>query len=120
MIICIAAEGGGVCPHFGHCEEFALFQAEGGEVRLVKRVPNPGHAPGTLPPMLKEWGVTHVVAGGMGNRAVALFRSMGIEVFTGAQGELMEVARSLAQGKLVCEENVCDHPGDHGGGHCHG
>lgn len=127
MIICIAAEGGTVCPHFGHCEEFALFHAEGEEVRLVKRVPNPGYAPGTLPPLLKEWGVTHVVSGGMGNRAVELFRSLGIEVITGAQGGLEDVARALARGNLVSEENICDHSVDRGtcghhgerGGSCH-
>ncbi|MDI6874782.1 NifB/NifX family molybdenum-iron cluster-binding protein [Candidatus Solincola sp.] len=112
MLICVAAEGGEVCPHFGHCEEFALFQAEGEEVRLLRRVPNPGHAPGALPPMLKEWGVTHVISGGMGNRAVALFRSLGIEVVTGTRGDLEETARALASGTLTSEENVCDHSGE--------
>lgn len=120
MLICIAAEGGEVCPHFGHCEEFALYQAEGGEVRLMKRVPNPGHSPGLLPPLLKEWGVTHVISGGMGNRAVALFQSMGIQVVTGAQGGLEDVARALVAGTLTTEPNVCDHSRGHGGGYCRG
>lgn len=119
MLICIAAEHGKVCAHFGHCEEFALFEADGGDVRLNKHMPNPGHAPGTLPPLLKEWGVTHVIAGGMGNRAVALFQSMGIDVVTGAQGDLEEVARAFVRGDLVTQENVCDHTGEHGAGHCH-
>ncbi len=120
MLICIAAEGGEVCAHFGHCEEFALFETDGENVRPLKRVPNPGHAPGVLPSLLKGWGVTHVVSGGMGNRAVALFQSMDIEVVTGAQGGLEEVARALAAGTLVAEPNVCDHSGEHGGGHCRG
>ncbi|MEJ5187004.1 MAG: NifB/NifX family molybdenum-iron cluster-binding protein [Candidatus Geothermincolales bacterium] len=114
MLICIAAERGEVCSHFGHCEEFALYRTEGTEVELVRRVPNPGHAPGTLPSLLKEWGVTHMVSGGMGTRAVDLFRSLGIEVITGVQGGLEEVARALSRGELACGMNVCDHSGSRG------
>lgn len=109
MIICIAAEEGRVCQHFGHCLEFTLYTVEEGEARQVRSVPNPGHAPGALPPMLKEWGVDTVISGGMGNRAVSLFQSMGIEVVTGAQGELEEIARSFAAGELETHENICDH-----------
>jgi predicted Fe-Mo cluster-binding NifX family protein len=125
MIICIAAENGSVCSHFGHCPEFVLFEVEGEEVRRLKSVANPGHAPGTLPPILKEWGVTHVVAGGMGARAVELFRSMGVEVYTGCQGGLEDVARSLAAGKLQSSGATCEHHGGrghdcgHGGSGCH-
>jgi predicted Fe-Mo cluster-binding NifX family protein len=117
MIICIAAQRGQVCPHFGHCPEFALYEVEEGETRQMKLVPNPGHSPGTLPPLLREWGVTHVISGGMGPRAVSLFQSMGIDVVTGAQGRLDETARSFVAGELESQDNICDHPEDHSCGH---
>jgi len=117
MIICITAENGQVCPHFGQSPEFALYEVEEGEARQMKLVPNPGHSPGTLPPLLKEWGVTHVISGGMGNRAVSLFQSMGIDVVMGAQGGLDDIARSFAAGELEPEENICDHPEGHSHGH---
>jgi predicted Fe-Mo cluster-binding NifX family protein len=123
MIIAIAADRGQVCPHFGHCSEFALYEVEEGEARQTKLMPNPGHAPGTLPPLLREWGVTHVISGGMGQRAVSLFQSMGIDVVTGAQGGLDETARSFVAGELEPQENICDHSQGHshghGGGDCH-
>jgi len=124
MRICIAAENGMVCQHFGHCPEFAIFEVEDGGVKQLRSMPNPGHAPGTLPPVLKEWGVTHVISGGMGMRAVELFQSMGIDVVTGAQGGLEETAKALASGQLSPQQNICDHSGgDHdcgnGGGSCH-
>lgn len=116
--MCIAAERGKVCAHFGHCEEFSLFEVREGDVEFLRNMPNPGHTPGALPPLLKNWGVTHVISGGMGNRAVGLFRSMGIEVITGAQGEVEEVARRFVRGDLVSEGNVCEHPEGHGEGRC--
>lgn len=122
MKICIAAENGAVCPHFGHCTEFAIFEVEGDEIKDSQTIANPGHAPGTLPPILQEWGVNTVISGGMGTRAVSMFQSMGIDVVTGAQGRLEEIAKSYATGELSTQENVCDHSGDHGGhGHdgCH-
>ncbi len=109
MRICIAAENGMVCQHFGHCMEFAIFEVAEDEVKQVRSMPNPGHAPGALPPMLREWGVTHVISGGMGNRAVELFQSMGIDVVTGAQGALEETAKALVEGRLSTRENICDH-----------
>ena len=117
MKICIAAENGAVCPHFGHCAEFAIFEVEGDEIKDSKTIANPGHAPGTLPPILQEWGVSTVISGGMGNRAVSMFQEMGIDVVTGAQGQLEEIAKSYASGELSSQENICSHPGGHSHGH---
>lgn len=119
MLICIAAEQGRVSPHFGHCTDFVLYEIKEGEASHLRAEPNPGHSPGTLPPLLKEWGVTHVIAGGMGPRAVDIFTSFGIDVVTGAEGELEEIARLFVSGELETSGNICHHPHDHGDGSHH-
>lgn len=114
MIVCVAAENGIVCPHFGHCPEFAFFMVEEDEVRLVKTMANPGHVSGALPPIIREWGVTHVIAGAMGSAGIDLFRSLGIEVFTGVEGNMEDAVRLLAAGELASRGAGCAHHGDHG------
>jgi len=109
MLVCIAAENGQVSPHFGHCPEFALYEIEGKRIGEVKTIPNPGHSPGTLPPYLKQLGVNHVISGGMGQRAVSHFRSFGIEVTVGVQGELDQIISRFVSGELEGSENICDH-----------
>jgi len=98
--------------HFGHCETFAMIDAERGSNAEFRRedVPAPAHQPGLLPAWLAEHGVTLVIAGGMGQRAVGLFAARGIQVVTGAPLETPErlVAQYLT-GTLRSGENVCDH-----------
>ena len=77
---------GVMCPHFGHCEQFALFDVDETEKQILgkKLVPAPEHQPGLLPPWLAEQGVQCVITGGMGINARNLFADHGIEVIVGA------------------------------------
>jgi predicted Fe-Mo cluster-binding NifX family protein len=112
MRIAVPVAGGRLAMHFGHCEHFALFDVDrAGGVILDRRLePAPPHAPGLLPRWLAEQGADVILAGGMGQRAQALFAEAGIEVVVGAPAEDPEqlVAAYLA-GTLACGENVCDH-----------
>ena len=68
MTIAIPLSGGKLSPHFGHCEQFALFQVEEKLVKVRKDLDPPPHEPGLLPRWLKGQGVDLVIAGGMGRR----------------------------------------------------
>ena len=51
-----------------------------------------------------------IIAGGMGQRAQALFSEHGIEVVIGAPAETPEnLVNSYLAGTLKSGENVCDH-----------
>jgi Mrp family chromosome partitioning ATPase/predicted Fe-Mo cluster-binding NifX family protein len=104
--------GGKLSDHFGHCEQFALIDAdaEAGEVGNVRYLKPPAHSPGALPAWLKENGVDTVIARGMGQRAQGLFAEAGIEVVTGAEGTTAEelVTAHLAD-TLEKGDNICDH-----------
>lgn len=103
-------ESGALDSHFGHCRYFAFLEAEGGKIVSEELRQPPPHEPGLLPRWLAEQNVTDVIAGGMGNRALQLFNSHNIRVFTGAP--VMQ-AKELAMGFLAetvqFNGNRCDH-----------
>lgn len=118
MRVAIAKEGDHVSEHFGHCTEYALFDIDQGTITSREILNSPGHEPGKLPGFLAGHKVTHVLAGGMGPRAVDLFCANNIEVFLGVRGRIERVIRDFAAGKIAQGESSCTHGPDHEcGGH---
>ncbi len=112
MKIAIPVSDGVLCMHFGHCQSFAILEAdpETGKVAGSRNAVPPPHEPGVLPRWLGEMKVDIVIAGGMGMRAQQLFADAGIKVLVGAPGETPEkLARDYLKGCLVTGRNVCDH-----------
>ena len=50
----VPVSGGQVCPHFGHCEQFALTDVDEAKKGIIGKavVFSPGHEPGFLPQWL--------------------------------------------------------------------
>jgi predicted Fe-Mo cluster-binding NifX family protein len=125
MRIAIPLTNGRLSQHFGYCECFALLDVDPGEQKILGRenVWAPPHQPGLLPPWLAGLGATVVLAGGMGERAQALFAEQGIQVVVGALVETPErLVANFLEGTFRAEENVCDHGdihGSRGGEHGH-
>jgi ATP-binding protein involved in chromosome partitioning len=112
MRIAIPVAEGRLSMHFGHCERFALIDVDPAAKTILKRedVEAPPHEPGLLPAWLHDRGANIIIAGGMGQRAQALFAEQGIRVIIGAPSEPPErlIADYLA-GTLKEGENICDH-----------
>lgn len=110
MKVAIPTVEGKLAMHFGHCAEFTVKDvAEGNVVNSSKLIPPP-HAPGILPVFLKEQGVTHIIAGGMGQRAQDLFAGNDIEVIVGAPAvSAEELVEQMLSNTLETGANVCDH-----------
>lgn len=112
MRYAIPVNNGLLCPHFGHCAQFALFDVDEDNKKITAKavVDSPGHAPGVLPAWLAEQGTSVVIAGGMGSRAVALFNENNIRVIMGApETNADEVIQQYLQGTLNLGDNICDH-----------
>ncbi len=107
MKIAVASEGRNVSEHFGHCAQFVVFDVEGREIVGDHEVANPGHAPGVLPAFLKNLGARVIISGGMGGSAIGLFGDLGIQVITGARGDVTEVVRQFLAGVLETDSAVC-------------
>lgn len=114
MKIAVPVSGGKLSSHFGHCEAFAMLDVEKTEViRRADEAPPP-HAPGVLPAWLAERGVTMVIAGGMGPKALELFAQNNIRVVVGAPVEAPEILVSgFLEGSLVNAGNGCNHGDGH-------
>jgi ATP-binding protein involved in chromosome partitioning len=112
MKIAIPVAAGRLCPHFGHCEQFALVEVDETtrQVKQTTMLTPPVHEPGVLPRWLHEQGAALIVAGGMGQRAQQLFAQNEIKVVVGAASDTPEnLVQAYLDGSLVSGQNLCDH-----------
>jgi len=112
MRIAIPLADGRLAMHFGHCERFALIDADAETRKILEReeITAPPHEPGLLPRWLAERGANVIIASGMGSRAQGLFAARGIRVVTGASADSPErVVQAYLDGTLVTGDNACDH-----------
>ncbi len=108
--IAIPTENGLLCAHFGHCQKFAIVEVNGLQQTSFMEVTPPEHQPGLYPGWIAGFGVTDVIAGGMGQHAIDLFNQQNISVFVGApvQGP-KELVEDFLKGQLSLNANYCDH-----------
>ncbi len=123
MKIAISTEQGHVAQHFGRCPEYTLVEVEGDKIISKEVISNPGHQPGFLPAYLSERGVSCIIAGGMGRRAIDLFNQKNIEVIIGITGPVEQTVEAFLTGELIPLESLCEHgqgrgSGEHGSGGC--
>ena len=112
MRYAVPVTGGMVSQHFGHCEQFALFDIDEQSKEITGKlfVTSPEHQPGLLPGWLATHGVSVVIAGGMGSRAHSLFQQNNIVVVTGIlETDPEKAVTSYLNGVLETGPNVCDH-----------
>ncbi len=110
--IAVPVANGVLCSHFGHCEQFVLFDVGADQKSIGNRqvLPAPPHEPGTYPKWLHEQGATVIIAGGMGSRAQDLCGENGIRVVVGASSADPDlVVRDFLEGRLVTGPSLCDH-----------
>jgi predicted Fe-Mo cluster-binding NifX family protein len=70
----------------------------------------PPHEPGLLPGWLAQRGVTDIIAGGMGQRAISLFNEQNIKVNIGAEPKNPQaLVKDWISNTLITGQNACDH-----------
>ena len=110
--IAIPVTEGRLCPHFGHCKEFAFIEVDLAKRQVIgsRLATPPPHEPGILPRWLHSEGAELVIAGGMGKRAQDLFAHHGVHVVVGAPpAPPEEVVQNYLNDQLTTTENLCDH-----------
>jgi predicted Fe-Mo cluster-binding NifX family protein len=96
--------------HFGHCKFFSIFQTDEDSILTEERLIPPAHEPGVLPQWMADLGVTDVLAGGMGNRAIQLFNQNNVNVFVGApQLNASDLVIGFLNQAIEFNANYCDH-----------
>lgn len=122
MVIAVTYDNGEVFQHFGHTEQFKLYQVENGRVAASKVVDTADSGHGALAGFLKENGVDVLICGGIGGGARNALANAGIQLFGGACGNADAQVESYLAGTLAYDPDVqCSHHGHgHEGGECHG
>jgi predicted Fe-Mo cluster-binding NifX family protein/DNA-directed RNA polymerase subunit RPC12/RpoP len=105
---------GQVSTHFGRCPYYVIAEVEDGKIAGLRTEKNShfgNHQPGQMPVFIRNLGANVILAGGMGPGAVEMFHSFGIEVATGAVGNVGKVLDAYLRGEIKgivpCEH---DHP----------
>lgn len=122
MRIAVTYENGEVFQHFGHSEQFKLYDVEEGKIVKEQVVDTNGSGHGALAGFLQAAKADALICGGIGMGAQMALADAGIRLYAGVQGSADEAAKALAAGNLEYDPDArCDHHEHHNGdcGHEH-
>ena len=122
--IAVTFENGSVFQHFGHTEQFKVYEVEDGKIVSSRILDANGSGHSALAGLLAEQKIDVLICGGIGGGAQAALEEAGIELCAGASGSADEAVEAFLRGALVNTGANCDHHheeghscGDHEGGH---
>lgn len=132
MKIAVTHQNGQIFQHFGHTEQFKLYEVENGKIISAVILDTNGQGHGALAAILEDLKVDALICGGIGGGAQMALARAGIKLYGGVSGSCDAAAEALLAQKLCFDPNVkCDHHdhahgeeghtcGDHGCGshHC--
>lgn len=123
MRIAVTYENGAVFQHFGHTENFKIYDVLDGKVEKSEVVNTNGQGHGALATFLKSHNVDTLICGGIGGGAQSALTEAGIKFYGGVAGSADDAVNALLRGNLQYNPNVkCNHHGEEHscGGKCHG
>ena len=113
MRIAVTHDNGEVFQHFGHSEEFKVYEVEDGVVKSSEVIGTNGSGHEALATLLANKAIDVLICGGIGDGAQAALEEAGIELCAGASGNADEAVAAYLRGELVNTGANCDHH-DHG------
>ena len=121
MRIAVTYENGRIFQHFGHTEQFKIYDVENGKIVMAVVVDTNGSGHGALAGVLRALKVDALICGGIGGGAQMALAEAGIQLYGGVSGSADAAAEALAAGKLDFNPDVrCNHHDHHGEDHACG
>ena len=118
MRLAVTYENGQVFQHFGHTEQFKIYDIEDGKVIGSQVIDTNGSGHGALAGFLKNMDVEILICGGIGGGARNALAEAGIQLFPGACGDADAQVESYLNGNPNYDpDTVCSHH-EHGEGNC--
>ena len=114
MKIALPSRNGMIDGHFGHCEYFTIFSVTDGKISDEQRLipPEGCGCKSNVVPILAQMGVTVMLAGNMGEGAVQMLGSHGIQVLRGVSGEPKQATEAWLAGNVRDSGQACtEHEG---------
>ncbi len=109
MRIAVTHEDGTVFQHFGHTEQFKVYEIADGKAVSAELLSAGGTGHEALAVFLKEHGVDVLICGGIGGGAQEALIEQGIELCAGASGDADEAVAAYLRGELEDTGANCDH-----------
>lgn len=101
MIVAIPFEDDKVFQHFGHTEEFKIFEIVDNKIVSEKLVNTNGKGHLELAHFLKDLDVNVLICGGIGQGAINALTKAKIMIYSGVCGVVDRVIKGLIDGKIV-------------------
>lgn len=115
MRIAVTYENGEIFQHFGHTEEFKVYDVQDGKVVASEVVDTNGQGHGALAGVLTALKADVLICGGIGGGAQMALAAAGIKLYGGVSGSADAAVEALLAGNLDYNHAVkCNH---HGEGH---
>lgn len=119
MKIAVTYANGQIFQHFGHTEQFKIYEIDGDRIVASEVVDTNGSGHGALAGFLMQHGVNTLICGGIGGGAQSALTEAGIRFYGGVSGSADAAVQALLGGSLGYDpEARCDHHDHaHGAGH---
>lgn len=125
MRVAVTYDNGEIFQHFGHTEQFKVYDIENGEIVHEEIVDTNGQGHGALAGFLFGGNVDTLICGGIGGGAQVALKEAGITLYGGVSGNADAAVKALLDGNLNYNPDVqCNHhdhhheDNHHCGGHC--
>lgn len=110
MRIAVTYENGMVFQHFGHTENFKIYDVEDGKVVNTQIIGTNGQGHGALSGFLAQANADVLICGGIGGGAQAALNEAGIKFYGGVSGLADEAVNAFISGNLGYDPDVhCSH-----------
>jgi predicted Fe-Mo cluster-binding NifX family protein len=106
-----------VDTHFGHCENYQIYAiSENKEITGIQFLDAPCTCgcKSNIASTLQAMGVTVMLAGGIGQGAINVLNSAGIDVIRGCSGNIETLVNDYIKGNISDSGNTCGHNHSHG------
>ena len=118
MKIAVTYENGEIFQHFGHTEQFKVYEVENGTITNAEVIDTNGSGHGALAGFLVQHGVDTLICCGIGGGAQNALAQAGIRLYGGCNGNADDAVAALLAGSLGYNPNVrCNHHDHEGSGH---
>lgn len=118
MKIAVTYENGNIFQHFGHTEQFKVYEIADEKVADSQVVSTEGSGHGALAILLSDLKVDTLICGGIGAGAQNALAEAGITLYGGVSGNADEAVNALLAGNLAYNPDVrCSHHDHYGEGH---
>ena len=120
MRIAVTYENGNIFQHFGHTQQFKVYDVQDGKILSSQVVDTNGSGHGALAGVLSAIQADVLICGGIGGGAQMALAAAGIRLFGGVSGNADAAVEAFVSGNLQYNPDVkCNHHGEHHHGEGH-